>query len=211
MTIEALPALTEEIRGAIEASTQAARGSDIDRLIEEIAQTKFEELSSDYESDQEDKLKFKKIKKTLMVASVILAVISVVAAVASILFSAGTVAAGSLVLAAASGMVSITTSFKQLDATIEKFISYYKSDHLDKTRIKRLKRKITNVTTLINKRVTDLRHLEGNAKVNRGSEILTQINSVNDFIEKIKTEVPQKIMKFDVIDPSPLLNVVGAE
>lgn len=204
-----IPVLRQEIRQAVDQATQQARGSDIDHLIEEIAATKFDELSKEYENDVQDKLKFKKIKKTLMVASVVLAVIAVVAAVASIFFSAGTVTAGALAIAAASGMVSITTSFKQLDSTIEKFITYYRTDHLEKTRINKLKKKISNVSTLLHKRISDLTHLGEEQRGTRAREVLGQIRKVNEFIEKIKEEVPQKIMKFDVIDPSPLLRAVG--
>lgn len=201
-------ALRLQVEEAIDQSTQKARGSDIDLLIQEIADTQFDKLSEEYESDQLDKQKFKKIKAGLMITSVVLAVISVVAAVVSIFFSAGTIAAGSLALAAASGMVSITTSFKQLDGSIEKFIIYYKTDHLDKTRINKLKKKITNVSSLINKRIADLRSLGTNIRHLGAGEILDQIQRVNKYISQIKEEVPQKIMQFAPLDPSPLLAAI---
>lgn len=198
-----------QLENAIDQSTQQSSGHDIDQLIEDIAETEFERLSDEYESDQLDKSKFKKVKAGLMVTSVVLAIVSVVAAVASIFFSAGTIAAGSLALAAASGMVSITTSFKQLDGSIEKFILYYKSDHLEKTRFNRLKKKISNVSSLIKKRIGDAKNLNEEARTARVQEILDQINKVNEFIGRIKEEVPQKIMHFDVLDPSPLLVYAG--
>lgn len=198
-----------QLENAIDQSTQQSRGHDIDQLIEDIAETEFERLSDEYESDQLDKSKFKKVKAGLMVTSVVLAIVSVVAAVASIFFSAGTIAAGSLALAAASGMVSITTSFKQLDGSIEKFILYYKSDHLEKTHFNKLKKKISNVSSLIKRRIGDAKNLNEETRAARVQEILEQINKVNEFITRIKEEVPQKIMHFDVLDPSPLLVYAG--
>lgn len=198
-----------QLEDAIEQTTQQSRGNDIDTLIDDIAQTEFDKLSDEYESDKTDKKQFKKIKAGLMVTSVILAVISVVAAVASIFFSAGTIAAGSLALAAASGMVSITTSFKQLDGSIEKFVAYYQADHIEKNRFNKLKKKITNVTTLIKRRITDVEHVKDGSKITRAQEILGQISKVNEYISRIKEEVPQKVMHFDVLDPSPLLVYAG--
>lgn len=193
-----------QLKEAIDQTTQQSRGRDIDTLIEDIAKTEFDKLSDEYERDRVDKKTFKKIKAGLIVTSVILAVISVVAAVVSIFFAAGTVAAGALALAAASGMVSITTSFKQLDGSIEKFVAYYQADHLEKTSFYKLEKKITNVTTLINKRIDDIKHIDDDISTTRKQEILDQIMKVNGYISQIKEEVPQKIMHFDVLDPSPL-------
>lgn len=201
--------LLENLSTAIDETTQAARGSDIDVLIGEISEIHFENLSEEYANDRSDKAQFKKIKLILMVTSVALAVSAVAVSVVSIFFSAGTLSAGALALAAVSGMVSVTTSFKQLDDTIEKFISYYYSEQKKNSRFQKLKKKITNVSKLINKRVSDLQHINGELKTSRVNEILTQIASVNDFIKQIKENVPKKIMKFDVLDPSPLLNHLG--
>jgi hypothetical protein len=194
----------------IDSTTQGSRGNDIDTLIEQIAETKFECLAEDYKSDQADKARFQKIKGGLMIASVALAVISVVAAVASIFFSAGTIAAGSLALAAASGMVSITTSFKQLDSTIEKFVLYYTENHAGKTKINKIKKKVENVTHLLHARIRDLKNVDGSAQEIRAGEILDQVGKVNGFIKSIKENVPEKIMDFDVLDPSPLIAVMGS-
>ncbi len=205
------PRFLENLFDAIDKTTQVARREDIDVLIEEISKINFEKLSEEHVYDKEDKAKFKKIKYVLMVSSVGLAVAAVVASVVSIFFSAGTISGGALAVAAVSGLVSITTSFKQLDKTIERFISYFYSEYKGKTRFEKLQKKITNVSNLINKRVDGLINLKENLKITRANEILNQINRVNEFIKQIKTEVPEKIMKFNPLDPSPLLNHVGQE
>ncbi len=192
------------LQTAIEQSTQEERGSDIDVLIGEIAETNFEKLDEEYQSDKLDKARFKKIKNGFMVASVVLAVVAIVATIAGIFFSSGVVTAGSITLALVSGMVGITASFNYLDSSIEKYMNYYRDQNVKKSRICSLKKKITNVTTLINTRIKDLQHIEKAKQQERGSEILDQIETVNGYIKQIKKNVPAKIMKFDVINASAL-------
>lgn len=198
--------LKAEIYAHVDEVTQEERGRDIDLLIKEIGKTNFDKLSDEDEQDKLDSRKITNVRKGLVVASLALAVTALVCAVATIIFSTGAVSAGNETVAVVTGLMGITTSFKLFDSAMDRYIAFHQQEKAGLTRINKLENKITDVKTLLTKRVDGLEHLEGKEKAaERAAEVLSQIRKVNRFIKKIKEEVPEKILAFDVFDPSPLL------
>ncbi|MGA8164991.1 MAG: hypothetical protein WB791_08225 [Waddliaceae bacterium] len=214
MTIESLRA---NILVSIDQTMQIERGKEIDARIQEIQNViESSDLSQDYRTDQLSELQFKRIKKYLVYGSVVLAVAAVVATVASIIFAAGKVAAGALTLAIVSGMLSITTSFNGLDGTLRRYLEYMKEEKTENNRLNKVKKKISNVSTLIHSRIESLKNIpkeyivdREEYIVDRGQAILDQINRINACVTGVRQAVPERSMDFPWLDQFPLLAVAS--
>lgn len=209
MAVELSPDLKASVAHYIDSATQEDVGRDIDVLINEIAKTEFENLAKESVEDKLDKDRIRQIKFGFSVVAVALAVVAIIGAIATIIFAAGVFSPGTETLAIVTGFVGISTSFSQLDKAIYRYINYHSEEKVEKTRIKKLMKKIANVKSLITGRINTLEHIEEKAlKSQRCSEILGQIQKVNEFVKTIKDKVPRKIPSFGVFDPSPLLRHV---
>lgn len=200
--------LQTQVYAQIDRATQVDRGADIDRLISEIAKTNFQELPTEHAEDLKDDRNFQRMKKHMVIGGICMAVAAVVASLASIAFSAGTVAASALTLTAVTGMVGVTAAFNQLDGAIARYIAYGEKEN-EFGRLDALKVKLKAVSELIGARVSDLPRLRDREIVQiRGYEILDQTSRVNNLIGRIKQQVPERIMSFPILDPSPLLEAL---
>jgi hypothetical protein len=198
--------LKSQIINHIGAVNQDETGKDIDRLINDIAKTKFEHIAKENEIDKFDKRRIAKIKFGFSLAAVSLAVTAVIGAIATIIFSSGVLTPGAITLSVVTGFVGISTSFNQLDQAIYRYINFHNDKKAKNMRIKKLMNKINDVKRLLTVRINTIGFIgECDLKVSQGSNILTQIKRVNEFVRLIKEKVPEKITSFPVFDPSPLL------
>jgi len=135
----------------------------------------------------------------------------VVASIVAVIFTTHVFAASATALAVISGITGITNSFNQLDNAIGRHIKYFKQDsiqHQD-TKIETLEKNITSIKELIQTRIEMCSTIkDSEQKRIKGREILHQTTQINDFVRKIKSQIPARTRSFTPLDPSPLLLLV---
>ena len=209
MTVQVGLGLKNQIIQNIDESTQVKCGRDIDTLIAEVAKTNFKQLSKEYHVERTDQVNDRRVKYLFTVSAIGLSVVAVICAIASMVFASGIFTVGVHTVAVVTGFVGITSAFTLFDTAVYRFLSLNSEEKKKNTIIATLEKKFNNIKDLIHTRINTLEFIEeAEVKNQRVFDILTQIKTVNSFMEKVKIEVPQKLTHFKSVDSSPLLQHV---
>lgn len=208
MSIDSSQSLKANIQQHIDYATQEECGKNIDTLIQEVSKTNFDTLAEEHNKEKKDRTNDANIRYWFTITTLSISAFAVVCAIASIVMTAGLITGGVQTVAIVTGFVGVTTAFTLFDKAVYRYLNYDIELKKKKTKIGKLEKKFDEIKTLIQERIKTLATIEAKEiKTKRTEEILNQIKRVNTLIERVKVEIPQKIIHFHYIDASPLMKL----